>query len=235
LLFTKNWCQRINMDTMVVTNGIWWTLLDISPDGTIWISLTNNQFTTAWIGSFTITTFNTITMSVINTYTYTNLTFPSNNEFSSATLISNTEFVVYYADWFNGSKVWAFRSILISTNATINITSYVGANDDWYSIQYSPSDNKIYSARYTTTWWNPLPILYSMDINLTWYTWILSWRSTSPILYRTSDNSIWCWELALWAFNTYFQKVIKRWTFSKKRDTFSLPVSNVVSQIAIIY
>jgi len=234
LLFTKNWCQRINMDTMVVTNGIWGTFLDISPDGTTWISLTDNQFLNT--GSFTITTFNTATMSVINTYTYTNTTYPSNNVFVWATLISNTEFVVYYADWANWNRTWAFRRILISTNATVNNITYAWVNDDWYSIQYSPSDNKIYSTRFTNTWSSVFPMVYSMNIDLTSYSWIISawWFQESPILYRTSDNSIWCWNLEL-SNGWYFQKIIKRWSFSKKRDTFSLPVSNGVSQISIIY
>ena len=236
VVFTRNWCQKINLNTFTLWWTVWGTLLDISPDWTVWCSITNNQFNTWWIESFTITSFDTNNLSIINTYTYQHLNWFWNNIFVWATLINNTDMVVYYWDWGNWSISYVLRKININTNATITSAWVWNVNDQWYAIQYSTSDNKIYYSRDINTWFASRPTLYSISTSLTSNTAVSNSLIVSQRLYRCSDWSMWydrwdSWTTRYWQLFINVQN--KFWNSIWWRDELVTPWNR--SQLTPIY
>lgn len=235
IIFTRNGSQKINLDTYVITSVIASSVLeDISPDGSVAIYTisTQNFASVSWTKS--ISSINTSTMASISTYNLTHVAFPSNNAWTWATLINNIDMVIYYAIWGNWSVSWNMSKINIATSTeTLNVWGFWSASYNWYSIQYSPFDNKIYYGRDTNTWWTNRPVLYTTTTNLSWQ--IAVWNSIVNVLtlYRTSDNSIWFTEW-VGSFQSSARLILK--TIWKNRSTFPQISGNwSQTQIAIIY
>lgn len=218
IIFTKNWCQKIDLDTGALLWTVWWVFQDISASGDVGISLTNNQYTSA-PETFTITSFNTTTLAVINTYTFTNWAgFPTNNAYYGCTLVSDTQFVVYFTIWGNWSVTPAMYKILISTN-TIQATftyPFVSMAKEW-TILYSPWNNLVYYSRDINTGLTSRPTLYSISVNLTWNTALANNNAVPSYMFRTSDGSFWVELITSW-FNgtaTLIYRAISKFWFSQ--------------------
>jgi len=230
-VFTRFWSQKLNLDTFTIVWTVTWTLLDISPSWDVWISLTNNQFKTAWVWSFTITVFNCNTLAVINTYTYTSTAYIENNWFYWATLINDNEFVVYYANWFNWSRETIIAKVQISTASIIWLYNYWNSSQSpaWIWIQYSPLDNRIYTQRTTRS---------SQDLYSRFNIWLTTetvlWTSSTLVdqcIYRTGDLSIGIM-IKTWA--SHKPIIIKQWVI-KPRNDFASTGDQTTTQIAIVY
>lgn len=185
LLFTLNWCQKVDLDTYTVSWSSLWTTLDISPSGDFVISaITNNS------NQFVIRKYDTATLSTISTYTY-NYPVPwnSNNWFGGATMIDDITIAILIHDWL-WLSVWTAKVIKVDISTWTIIWTHTFAYPWWPIainwIQYSTHDTLIYYKEYIT--------LKSITVWLTSPTTITppAWTNRSYFqIYRCSDWSLW--------------------------------------------
>lgn len=229
IIFTKNGCQKIDLNTWALLWTVGWVFQDISASWNVGISITNNQYN-SWPQTFTITSFNTTTLATINTYTYTNNPWFWNNHLYWATLVNELSFIVHLTVGGNGTVSPELRKILISNNSTQATFTYTFLSmSAWWTILYSPWNNLIYYSRDINTWLSSRPTLYSISINLTWNAALPNNTNIPLYMYRTSDGSLWT-QLATWvSFRTelIYRAIPKFW--------FSEPITNSVAVAQIAY
>ena len=187
-VYTTISTKKINVNTMLVEQTIWWTMANVSPSWNLVTVITNNQINVANIWSITFTTYNTTTLAVVWTYTWASTTYVQNNNYNWVAIISDTEMIVYMWVWQNWSRVLRLYRVEIATWTvlwTFDTTSWSNAQN--WEIIYHKLTNQIYYSYYNNSFY-----LVRMSPTFTWYTGIIS-----NVYYVWYIKQLSCWSISV--------------------------------------